>query len=64
IVRKMKRDFFNKVQKDIKIIPVLLEEETMETLEQLTYYMVEKKHDLAKEVIQKLVNLYIIRTFR
>ncbi|EGT2039420.1 GntR family transcriptional regulator, partial [Listeria monocytogenes] len=37
---------------------------TMETLEQLTYYMVEKKHDLAKEVIQKLVNLYIIRTFR
>ncbi|HEM1661850.1 TPA: GntR family transcriptional regulator, partial [Listeria monocytogenes] len=25
---------------------------------------VEKKHDLAKEVIQKLVNLYIIRTFR
>lgn len=55
---------FNKAQKDIKIIPVLLEEETMETLEQLTYYMVEKKHDLAKEVIQKLVNLYIIRTFR
>ncbi|EAA0136668.1 GntR family transcriptional regulator [Listeria monocytogenes] len=64
IVRKMKRDFFNKAQKDIKIIPVLLEEETMETLEQLTYYMVEKKHDLAKEVIQKLMNLYIIRTFR
>ncbi|HBM4574496.1 TPA: GntR family transcriptional regulator, partial [Listeria innocua] len=39
-------------------------EETMDTLEQLTFYMVEKKYDLAKEVMQKLVNLYIIRTFR
>ncbi|MBC2254730.1 GntR family transcriptional regulator [Listeria ivanovii] len=64
IVRKMKRDFFNKAQKDIKMIPVLLEDETLDGIDQLTNHMVAKEYDLAKEVINRLVNLYIIRTFR
>ncbi|MBC6296425.1 GntR family transcriptional regulator [Listeria sp. FSL L7-1517] len=64
MVRKMKRDFFNKAQKDIKMIPVLLEEETLECIDQLSNFMVAKEHEKAKEVVNKLMNLYIIRTFR
>ncbi len=63
-VQMIENDFNLKAQKDIKIIPFILAEKTIQCLETILQNMQDNDFDSARKEVQTIMNQYIIQTFR
>ncbi|WP_239255731.1 GntR family transcriptional regulator [Listeria ilorinensis] len=63
-VLSIEQEFDRKARKELRSIPISLAEETYHDLETINHSLASKDYQLAEETVERLINRYIIRTFR
>lgn len=64
MMHKIAQDFQLKAKNDLKMLPLLLAETTIDQFSRLLEKLQARSYEEAKDIIQKLINEYIILTFR
>jgi DNA-binding GntR family transcriptional regulator len=64
LIQLIENDFDLKAQKEIKIIPYLLAEKTVQCLERSLQHIRDYNFAAAREEVEQIMNQYIVQTFR